>query len=206
MIELTLAEIAEAVSGRLHRADGGERVTGSVEFDSRKVTDGGLFVALPGERADGHDFAASAVAAGAAGVLAAREVDAPAVIVPPLPPGQAHERSVALAGDTDGSGAAVLAALPRSPGTSYPAVGDRSHGRGGHRFLGKTSTTPDRAVTEPLGPTVAPGSFNNELGYPDGVACRSKTRTWCSNCRRVGRGTSGTGRGHRRGSGGAQRR
>ena len=42
----------------------------------------GLFLALPGERVDGHDFAAQAVASGAAGVLAGREVDAPAVIAP----------------------------------------------------------------------------------------------------------------------------
>ncbi|WP_277670373.1 UDP-N-acetylmuramoyl-tripeptide--D-alanyl-D-alanine ligase [Saccharomonospora viridis] len=169
MIELTLAEIAEAVSGRLHRADGGERVTGSVEFDSRKVTDGGLFVALPGERADGHDFAASAVAAGAAGVLAAREVDAPAVIVPPLPPGQAHERSVALAGDTDGSGAAVLAALAalaRHVVTRLSETGLTVVGVTGSS--GKTSTKDLIAqLLEPLGPTVAPpGSFNNELGHP----------------------------------------
>ncbi|WP_048876771.1 Mur ligase domain-containing protein, partial [Saccharomonospora saliphila] len=77
MIELTLADIARVVGGRLHRTDGRERVTGTVEFDSRAVAGGGLFVALPGERVDGHDFAASAVGDGAAGVLAAREVDAP---------------------------------------------------------------------------------------------------------------------------------
>ncbi|WP_261763892.1 Mur ligase domain-containing protein, partial [Pseudonocardia asaccharolytica] len=81
MIEMSLAEIAAVTGGRLHRATGAERVT-AVEFDSRAIRPGGLFLALPGERADGHDFAAAAVAAGAAGVLAAREVDAPAVVVP----------------------------------------------------------------------------------------------------------------------------
>ncbi|EHR62449.1 UDP-N-acetylmuramoyl-tripeptide--D-alanyl-D-alanine ligase [Saccharomonospora cyanea] len=169
MIELTLAEIADVVGGRLHRADGTERVTGTVEFDSRRLTEGGLFVALPGERADGHDFAASAVAAGAAGVLAAREVDAPAVIVPPLPPGKAHERSVALTGDTDGSGAAVLAALAglaRHVVTRLSESGLSVVGVTGSS--GKTSTKDLIAqLLEPLGPTVAPpGSFNNELGHP----------------------------------------
>ena len=82
MIEMSLAEVAAVTGGRLHRATGAERVTG-VEFDSRKVGPGGLFLALPGERVDGHDFAAAAVAAGAVAVLAAREVDAPAVLVPP---------------------------------------------------------------------------------------------------------------------------
>ena len=82
MIEMRLADVAAVTGGRLHRASGDERVT-AVEFDSRAIGPGGLFLALPGERADGHDFAAAALAAGAAAVLAARAVDAPAVIVPP---------------------------------------------------------------------------------------------------------------------------
>ena len=84
MIGMSLAEVAAYTGGRLHRATGDERVT-AVEFDSRAIRPGGLFLALPGERADGHDFATAAVEAGAAGVLAAREVDAPAVIVPAAP-------------------------------------------------------------------------------------------------------------------------
>ena len=47
MIELTLAEIADIVGGTLHDVpDPGARVTGTVEFDSRKVGPGGLFLAL----------------------------------------------------------------------------------------------------------------------------------------------------------------
>ncbi|SFQ32355.1 UDP-N-acetylmuramoyl-tripeptide--D-alanyl-D-alanine ligase [Amycolatopsis arida] len=169
MIELTLAEIAEIVGGRPHHTDGTPRVTGTVEFDTRRLTPGGLFVALPGERVDGHDFAATAVAAGAAGVLAAREVDAPAVVVPPLPPGRAHERSVALAGDTDGSGAAVLAALAALARHVVTELArDRLTVVGVTGSSGKTSTKDLIAqLLEPLGPTVAPpGSFNNELGHP----------------------------------------
>ncbi|WP_027944163.1 UDP-N-acetylmuramoyl-tripeptide--D-alanyl-D-alanine ligase [Amycolatopsis taiwanensis] len=169
MISLTLAEIAEIVGGRLHRTDGAPTVTGTVEFDSRRLTPGGLFVALPGENVDGHSFAAAAVAGGAAGVLAAREVDAPAVIAPPLPPGQAHARSVALTGDTDGSGAAVLAALGRL--ARHVVVELSRRGLivvGVTGSSGKTSTKDLIAqLLEPLGPTVAPpGSFNNELGHP----------------------------------------
>lgn len=165
MIPLTLAEIAAATGGRLHRADGTEAVTGPVEFDSRRVGPGGLFVALPGEQVDGHDFAATALGRGAAGVLAAREVDAPAVVVPRTD--HAHERSVALTGDTDGSGAAVLAALARLA----RAVVDRLPGLtvvGITGSSGKTSTKDLVAqLLEPMGPTVAPpGSFNNELGHP----------------------------------------
>jgi UDP-N-acetylmuramoyl-tripeptide--D-alanyl-D-alanine ligase len=44
VIALSVAEIAEIVGGRLHRLEGGEQVTGAVEFDSRRVGPGGLFV------------------------------------------------------------------------------------------------------------------------------------------------------------------
>ncbi|HNM12933.1 MAG TPA: Mur ligase domain-containing protein, partial [Mycobacterium sp.] len=69
MIDLTVAQIAEIVGGRLADITPAEaaaaRVTGTVEFDSRRVGPGGLFLALPGARSDGHDFAAAALAAGA---------------------------------------------------------------------------------------------------------------------------------------------
>ncbi|HVE30700.1 MAG TPA: Mur ligase domain-containing protein, partial [Mycobacteriales bacterium] len=65
MIPLTLAEVADAVGGALHDVpDPRVPVTGDVELDSRRIRPGGLFVALAGERVDGHEHAAGAVAAG----------------------------------------------------------------------------------------------------------------------------------------------
>jgi len=164
VIPLSLAEIADIVGGTLSNTDGSPVVTGSVEFDTRELVDGSLFLALPGERVDGHDFAAAAIAAGAVGVLAAREVDGPAVIVPPV--SAAHTRSVALAGDHDGSGAAVLAALAKLARAVTDRLGVVVVGVTGSS--GKTSTKDLIAqLLEHLGPTVAPpGSFNNELGHP----------------------------------------
>lgn len=82
----TAAEIAELTGGRVVAGDPGARVTG-LTWDSRRVRPGDCFVALAGERADGHDFAEAAAAAGAACVLAARQVAAPgaAVVVCPDP-------------------------------------------------------------------------------------------------------------------------
>jgi len=81
VIELTLAEIAAVVGGTV--ADGGRAapVTGAAFVDSRAVVAGGLFVAVPGEHVDGHDFAGAAVQAGAAAVLGARATGVPTVVV-----------------------------------------------------------------------------------------------------------------------------
>ena len=52
----------------------------SITTDSRRVRPGALFFALRGERADGHDFASAAAAAGAAGVVAERAVAVPETV------------------------------------------------------------------------------------------------------------------------------
>ncbi|WP_237669883.1 Mur ligase domain-containing protein, partial [Rhodococcus sp. BS-15] len=78
MIPLSIDRIAEIVGGTVHDVpDPAVVVPGPVEFDSRKVTTGSIFLALPGAKVDGHDHAADAVAAGAALVLAARPVGVP---------------------------------------------------------------------------------------------------------------------------------
>ncbi|KIR60870.1 MULTISPECIES: UDP-N-acetylmuramoyl-tripeptide--D-alanyl-D-alanine ligase [Micromonospora] len=145
MIPLTLAEVAEAVGGRLVAADPAARVTGPVEFDSRKAGPGALFVAFPGEKVDGHDYAAAAVAAGAVAVLGTREV-------PGVP--------MVLVGDAlDAMGRLARAVVDRLPALTVIGLTGSS---------GKTTTKDLIAqLTARLGPTVAPpGSFNNELGHP----------------------------------------
>jgi UDP-N-acetylmuramyl tripeptide synthase len=46
-----------------------------VTHDSRRVIPGGLFVAIPGARVDGHDFAETAVRSGASALLVERPLD-----------------------------------------------------------------------------------------------------------------------------------
>jgi UDP-N-acetylmuramoyl-tripeptide--D-alanyl-D-alanine ligase len=145
VIPLSLGEMAALLGGTLHDApDPAVRVTGSVEFDSRQVGPGGLFVALPGQRHDGHDHAAAAVAAGAVGVLAARPVGVPAVLVPDV---------LAALGEL------ARVVLRRLPALTVVGVTGSS---------GKTSTKDLLAqLLARLGPTVAPpGSYNNEIGHP----------------------------------------
>lgn len=146
MIELSLAEVAAAVSGTLAGADPATRVTGRVEFDSRQVGPGGLFVAFAGERADGHDFAGQALAAGAVAVLGTRTL-------PGVPMVRVADPYAALAD----LARTVLGRLHPEP-TVIGVTGSS----------GKTTTKDLLAqLTGRLGPTVAPaGSHNNELGLP----------------------------------------
>jgi UDP-N-acetylmuramoyl-tripeptide--D-alanyl-D-alanine ligase len=175
VIDLTLAQLADIVGGELvdvSPADADRiRISGTVEFDSRAVTPGGLFLALPGARSDGHDHAAAAIAAGAVAVLAGRPVGVPAVVVKPGNDAVAEADSGAsvLEHDVDGSGAAVLRALALLAGAvaaELVAAGLTIIGVTGSS--GKTSTKDLlAAVLAPLGEVVAPpGSFNNELGHP----------------------------------------
>jgi UDP-N-acetylmuramoyl-tripeptide--D-alanyl-D-alanine ligase len=145
MIPTSVAEIAEITGARADLVpDPSAMVTGPVTIDSRQIRPGGLFAALPGTRADGHDFAAAAVAAGATAVLVTRPVGVPALIVPDV--------SAAL-------GALATAVVSRLPGLTIAAITGSA---------GKT-TTKDLAaqLIESLGPTVSPlNSYNNEQGHP----------------------------------------
>ncbi len=146
MIALTLAEVAEAVGGSVH-GDAASRVTGKVTVDSRTLGSGDLFVALPGERVDGHDFLGAAGAAGAAGALVARPDDAlPCVVVDdPL---------------------TALGRLATAVHLRLTAAGLRTVGITGSS--GKTSTKDLLGqVLATAGPTVSPpGSYNNDIGLP----------------------------------------
>ena len=167
MITLRLDEIAAIVGGRLADATGAEVITGNVEFDSRKVASGDLFVALSGVKVDGHDYAATAMDQGAAGVLAARPVGVPAVIVPPAT--EVDHHSYATEHDTDGSVAAVLEGMAKL--ARY--VVDKLSARG-LTVIGITGSagipSPKdlvHTILELAGDTVAPpGSLNREIGRP----------------------------------------
>ena len=150
MIELTLDDITETVAGRLTDPGAGARtVNGEVHTDSRKVSAGAIFFALPGEVTDGHLIAPAAVDNGASLLIVERELelDVPQIVV--------------------ADGVAALASLARE-------VVARVRARGELKVVavtgsnGKTTTKNMlRAVLEREGATVSPfGSFNNHVGAP----------------------------------------
>jgi UDP-N-acetylmuramoyl-tripeptide--D-alanyl-D-alanine ligase len=164
---MTLAEVAAATGGRLRDADPDATVQSTVVVDSRLAEDGSLFVCVPGENVDGHDFARAAVHAGAVAVLAQRDVDTPSVLV---------------ADTTQALGLLAREVLRRLPDCHVVGVTGSS---------GKTSTKDLLGeVYARRGPTVAPvGSFNNEVGFPLTVLrCDPTTRTLVSEYGARGRG------------------
>ncbi|GAA4264569.1 UDP-N-acetylmuramoyl-tripeptide--D-alanyl-D-alanine ligase [Frondihabitans peucedani] len=156
MIPLTLDEVRTIVGGELVLPAGSSAadvVTGSVETDSRLVTAGSVFFALPGEVTDGRLFVPSAVENGAALVVAEAPVEAGVPVI--------------LVAD----GVVALADLAREV---VARIRDARDGADRLRVVGitgsngKTSTKNMlRAILSDLGPTVAPeGSFNNHVGAP----------------------------------------
>ena len=145
MIRIDIAGVAVAVGGELVDCpDPNVPVTGSAA-DSRLVGPGDLYVAIVGERVDGHDFAASAHQSGAVVTLGTRPTGLPTIVVS----GDPVEALGRLASHT----------LAQLPDARVVAITGSS---------GKT-TTKDLVATllEDLGPTVAPaGSFNTEVGLP----------------------------------------
>src|SRR6266540_3751792 len=140
----SLEEVAAAVDGSVR----GERkvVVRAAAVDSRQAGPGDLFVALPGEGADGHDFVGEAMARGASAAMVRRGWRGgvePTVEV--ADPGAALLR---LARDERSSISAQVVAITGSTGKTMTK--DLTAAVLGRRF---------RVVA-------SPSSFNNEVGLP----------------------------------------
>ncbi|MDQ0664882.1 UDP-N-acetylmuramoyl-tripeptide--D-alanyl-D-alanine ligase [Arthrobacter ulcerisalmonis] len=156
MIAFTAAEIAEITSGRLD-ADPGITPL-SVVTDSREATPGSLYVAKPGEHADGHDFIDAAFASGAVLALVERPVTAPE--------GSAYP-SIVVPDAVLAMGALAAEAVRRIRAVRAEA-GDQLTVVGITGSAGKTTTKDLLAgILSTQGNTVAPqGSYNGEVGVP----------------------------------------
>ena len=146
MIPLDLADVADVVGGDLRDDADAARVATSVTIDSRSAGEGTLFVALPGERADGHDYIDAAVAAGASGYLfdETRDVSARGGIA-------VDDPADALLG---------LGAWMRTSVDPLVVAVTGSAGKTTTKDLLRAALSSQRRVV------ANPGSYNNELGVP----------------------------------------
>ena len=143
MMPMPLARIAQWTGGRLA---GEEVLIDAVTTDTRTLdaSDGraALFIALKGERFDGHDHVAAAADAGARALLVQREVDVPLPQV--------------IVADTERALASFASALQRTRDTKVAAITGSN---------GKTSV---KTLLQPMlaGAYASPGNRNNEIGLP----------------------------------------
>ena len=137
-----LSEAAAVAGGRL---EGRDAEFAGVSTDSRSIERGMLFVALHGERFDGHEFVAGAAGRGAAGAVVSRAIDAPLPQV--------------VVGDTLAALAAIAADWRARSGALVLGVGGSN---------GKTTTKEMlAAILAGAGPTLATrGNLNNHIGVP----------------------------------------
>ncbi|MGO4474335.1 UDP-N-acetylmuramoyl-tripeptide--D-alanyl-D-alanine ligase [Arthrobacter sp. M-10] len=156
MIALTAAEIADITHGRL-AADPGI-VPASVVTDSREAAAGSLYVAKPGENADGHAYVGAAFERGAVLALTERDVSDddgrpyPAVVV---------DDAVIAMGALAAESVRRIRAERAAQGEPFTVIGITGS-------AGKTTTKDLLAgILSRAGATVAPqGSYNGEVGVP----------------------------------------
>ncbi len=140
---------AEAVDGQLH-GESGRPITG-ISIDSRTIAPGEAFFAIKGDRFDGHDFVAAAIANGASVAVVAED---------------------RLADLEPGAGATLIAVV--DPLAALERLGRAARARSHAKIVavtgsvGKTGTKEMlRAALEPSGNVHASvASFNNHWGVP----------------------------------------
>jgi len=142
----TVAEIVKATGGRAENVDAPS--IASISIDSRELGPDALFVAIKGDRFDGHDFVAQAIAAGAVAALVSAS-RAPALAGLPL---------IVVEDALEGLSALARFSRERSSARIVAVTGS----------VGKTTTKEAiRAVFEAQGRAHASiRSFNNHWGVP----------------------------------------
>jgi UDP-N-acetylmuramoyl-tripeptide--D-alanyl-D-alanine ligase len=160
---LTLGTVVEALTGRSFPFLGQVVTDGAI--DSRLAIPGSLFVALPGERTDGHDYVGAAFERGALAALVDRDLAGPWTTLDlRTPPVEAQARAVRPPVCLRVSG--TLAALQTVAGHWRSRLDVRVIGITGS--VGKSSSKELTAeVLESRYRTLRnPGNLNNEIGLP----------------------------------------
>ena len=149
-------ELSVAVGGELYVfRDSGVSGFSSVGIDSRTIVPGSLFVALPGESSDGHDFLEAAFSNGAVIAMVERgKLDAALEIA------KAAGKAVVAVGDTlRGLQDAARAYLEKFPGLLKIGITGSS---------GKTTTKEITAaiISTERNTVASRGNYNSETGLP----------------------------------------
>lgn len=152
MRAIRVQDIVNATEGAL-LTDSMDRMVSSVAVDSRKVTEGSLFVALPGERVDGHDFLKAAMDSGCTAALVSKKPEG--VLA------EALQKGMALIRVTDTEKALMALAAWYLQQFDIIKVGVTGS-------VGKTSTKEMvyRILSQKYKTIRNLGNFNNNIGLP----------------------------------------
>jgi UDP-N-acetylmuramoyl-tripeptide--D-alanyl-D-alanine ligase len=148
---LTVADIIEAVSGRLVSGEPSTSVPG-VSIDTRTLTPGELYVAIRGDRFDGNDFVEAALRAGACGAVVCRPMGH-------LPKDLVSGRALVVVPDGTGALQRLARWVRRKSGARVVAITGS---------VGKTTTKDVTAAFLGLRHQVlqTAGNLNNHIGLP----------------------------------------
>jgi UDP-N-acetylmuramoyl-tripeptide--D-alanyl-D-alanine ligase len=153
MIPMKASEIAAVIQGKLQGED--VTATEAAVINSAEAISGSIFLAIKGEKVDGHDFVSDALSRGAVRTISSRTVEGPHIVVADV--------VVALG---------KLAQHVRSNLLNLTVIGITGS-------QGKTTTKELlTSVLSSAAPTVAPhGNYNNEIGAPLSLLhCTEKTK------------------------------
>lgn len=157
MIPLTLEQVADIVGGELENPADRRSEIDDVTIDSRTARAGSLFVPLPGEHVDGHEFIADAARRGATG----------------------HLRAAARSGMAPRGGIVV-----DDPADALLGLGSWMRQHLDPEVIALTGSSGKTTVKDLIAAAVgttrsvvsSPGSYNNEIGVPL-TCCRMTTET-----------------------------
>lgn len=165
-MRLTLADVWSALCERPVPLDMLQVVIEGVTIDSRLARAGSLFVALRGERADGHDYVSAAVAAGAVGAIVQRvPVDIGTANVLNAATGEWVQRS---------NGLTPILFLVSDPLRGLQQVAAAWRARFSPRVIGVTGSVGKTSTKEMIASVLerqycvlkSAGNYNNEIGLP----------------------------------------
>ena len=154
MVEISVGELVHVTGARPLVVPDSDHICRGLCIDSRQVEPDGIFVAFPGERVDGNDFARSAIEAGAGCVVLTREPE-------PAVPELACARGCALV------------AVPE-PAESLLALAAWYRGRLCAKVVGITGSIGKTTTKDLLAGVLARrfrvhatrGNLNNQIGLP----------------------------------------
>jgi UDP-N-acetylmuramoyl-tripeptide--D-alanyl-D-alanine ligase len=147
----TVQDLVDAVGGRLLSGDP-EAALAGISIDTRTLKPGDLYIAIRGERLDGHDFVEAAFAEGAAGAIISEPMNA-------LRPAVVSGRALIVVADTTTALQKLARAVRRRSDARVVAITGSA---------GKTTTKDVTAAFLELRYRVmrTSGNFNNHIGLP----------------------------------------